>query len=65
MEYFNKNGCALISSDENAIKDNLLAMVNNKQIISEYAKKAVECALRNHKKEDILARFRQTLESIL
>lgn len=65
IEYFEENGCAVIASDEQSITDKLLAISDNLKIITEYAKKAAECALKNHKKEDILNIFNKTIRRVL
>ena len=64
MEYFEGNKCAMTASSYSEIVATLSRIIEDKNIILRYAKKSVECAIKNHNKEEILSRFQSTVNSL-
>ena len=62
VEYFKENDAAIICDNMSTIIETLNAIVNNPNIIKEYALKAEACGKKNHSKEEILQTFRNVLE---
>ena len=62
VEYFKENDAAIICDNMSTIIETLNAIVNNPNIIKDYALKAEACGKKNHSKEEILQTFRNVLE---
>lgn len=65
MRYFENNDAAIIASSDVEIKEKIELILSNTDILNEYAKKACECGIRNHKREEILSRVEGTINEIL
>lgn len=65
MKYFEEENSAIIASDEKEMKEKFREILQDKNILNEYAKKACECGLKNHKKEEVLRIFRKTIDEML
>ena len=55
MQYLVSNKAGIVELNGNKIKERLLELVNNPILISEYAEKAWECGVKNHKIDVIQA----------
>ncbi|MDO9154304.1 MAG: glycosyltransferase [Paludibacter sp.] len=53
IDYFIQNDAALVAFDEKSIAEQLKKVVENPDLLNEYAQKAWECGKRNHQIEDI------------
>ncbi len=65
MQYFLENDSAIIATDEEQMVKKFNEILNDNSIINLYAQKAYECGIRNHKKEDVLRIFNDTIESLI
>jgi len=61
MDYFRRYDCAVIAHSKEEVKEKLTHLIQNKNLILEYGKKAYETAKLNHSKE----KTNQTLMSVL
>ncbi len=57
IDYFIRNGCALVSSSKSEITDNLIKIAEDPSIIYDYGEKAFNSALKNHNKADMDKKF--------
>ena len=62
IDYFRRNDSAIIANSEEEIVAAVKKIVESPQIIKKYGKKAYDCAVRNHKQEDIDKRFIETMK---
>lgn len=65
MQYFIKNQAAMVASSEKAIKECFVMIVQNTDILSEYAKRACEVGIKNHDKKTILQTADSTIRRVL
>ncbi len=65
MQYFLENQAAIIATTESQIEERFRDILSNQVILAEYAKKACECGLEKHKKENILKIVRQAIDNLL
>ncbi len=65
MQYFLKNQAAIIATTLTEMIEKFKAILENKNLLAEYAKQACECGNRNHKKENILKIVHETMEQLL
>lgn len=65
IDYLVKNDAALVAFDEKSLEYQLERIVNNPDILNEYAYKAWECGKRNHQIEDIQKRLYNDLMELL
>lgn len=63
IEYLSAENAAIISSDFEQIKQNLLEIINT-DIADEFGRRAYECGVRNHSAEKVRAVFIKTVEDI-
>lgn len=61
IEYLRENDAAIIANEYSEIKDRLLELAQNPDLICEYGKKAFECGKRNHSRETVEQTFVGTL----
>lgn len=61
VEYLKNEDAALVCSNRAEITQAIYKIVDDPSLISEYARKAQECALRNHSKVKIQQKFREAL----
>lgn len=61
IDYFARNDSAIIATDVMQIKEKIKLIVDNPSIITEYSKKAYDCAVRNHDKATVDKRFIETM----
>ena len=61
IDYFIRNGSAVIADSEQEIYKQIRSIVNHPECIAEYSKKAYECAVRNHEKRAVNNRFIETM----
>ena len=54
IDYIRTEDAGLVSSDESSIQETLKLIVNNPDIITEFARKSFECGQNNHNRENIL-----------
>lgn len=68
MQYLIENNAGIVEMDESKLKDRLMELVSNPSIILDYAEKAWDCGIRNHKISTIQERlyndFKQTIENV-
>ena len=57
IDYFQRNDSAIIAHDKQEIYQQISKIVASPEIISEYSKKAYDCAVRNHEKQTVHGRF--------
>lgn len=65
IDYFRRNDSALIANTKEEIFNQVERVVKNPEIIDEYGVKAYDCALRNHEKEMMNARFINTMLNVV
>lgn len=65
MEYFEKNQSAMVCYNEKEIQSNIQKILKDRSVLSMYAKKASECAIKNHNPELIQQRFEEQLEKVM
>lgn len=63
MEYLKSENAAIVADNAEDIYKSLDTICENKQLICEYAKRAYDCGIRNHKKEDIQKLLFDTLNN--
>ena len=63
MEYLRDEDAALVADNAEGIFESLSLLCENRELVLEYAKKAHDCGIRNHKKEDIQKLLFDTLNS--
>lgn len=57
IDYFHRNDSAIIAHNKQEIYQQISKIVASPEIISEYSKKAYDCAVRNHEKQAVHGRF--------
>lgn len=65
IRYFIANNAGFVINDRNLIKDGLLNLINNHDLISKKAISAWQCGQRNHNKSIIQKMFIEKLEQII
>lgn len=65
MKYFLEEDSAIIATDHNSLVEKFNLILKDQGILNEYSKKACECGLRNHKKDDVLNTFWKSIEDVL
>lgn len=65
MQYFIKNQAAIVATSEKEIEERFADIVQNTDILVEYARRACEIAKKNHNKEDILRTVDSTIRQVL
>lgn len=61
IDYFVRNDSAIVSTNVEDIKLNIKRIIDNPAIVTEYSKKAYDCAVRNHEKNKVNDCFMQTM----
>lgn len=61
IEYLKETDSGLISTYEKEIKQSLSLIVNNKNIIKEYAQKSFNCGIKNHNATIINKKFKESI----
>lgn len=61
IEYLRENDAAIIATDYSDIQTQLKKLIDNKEIISEYGKKAFECGKKNHEEKIVKKTFIETI----
>ena len=57
IDYFHRNDSAIIAHNKQEIYQQVSKIVTSPAIISEYSKKAYDCAVKNHEKQKVYGRF--------
>lgn len=65
IDYFTRNDSAIIANNAAEILERIAEIVNNPGLISEYGKKAYDCAVRNHEKSMVDTRFIESMIKVL
>lgn len=65
IDYLIKNDAALVAFDEKSISEQLQKIVDNPEILSEYAQKAWECGKRNHQISEIQNNLYNDLQALV
>ena len=65
IDYFVRNDSAIVATSKEEIKEKLRTIIENPAVISEYSKKAYDCAVRNHEKGMVDKRFMDSMKSII
>lgn len=65
IEYFIKNDSATVATTREEIKEKLCLIIEHKNMIVEYGRKAFDCAKRNHEKTMMDERFINTMQKAL
>ena len=65
VDYFVRNDSAIVATTVEQIENKLRYIVNNPSVISEYGKKAYDCAVSNHEKGMINKRFIETMQKVI
>ena len=64
IDYFVRNDSAIVATSKEDIKEKLLYIINNPDVIADYSKKAYDCAVRNHEKGMVDKRFIEAMCAI-
>lgn len=64
IDYFVRNDSAIVATSKEEIKEKLLYIINNPDVIAEYSRKAYDCAVRNHEKRMVDKRFVEAMCAI-
>lgn len=64
IEYFKNEDAALVATNKTEIPNVLLQLINS-EIVNEYAKKAMDCGIRNHERNKLDNQLISILESIV
>lgn len=64
-DYLVRNDAAICITDKCSIKESLMKIVDNPQLINEYAKKSWDCGLTNHQIDKIQTRMYNDFKSLL
>lgn len=64
-DYLLRNDAAICITDKCSIKESLMKIVDNPQLINEYAKKSWNCGLENHQIDKIQTRMYNDFKSLL
>ena len=62
IQYLKENDAAIIACEYDEIEQQLMKLVENKDLVSEYGRKAFECGKRNHNVDDIKKTFIDTIK---
>lgn len=65
IDYFERNDSAIIAYNEEDICKQVSRIVKNPELVSEYGKKAYDCAVRNHEKQTVNHRFIETMCNVV
>lgn len=65
IDYFIRNDSAIVASNQKEIEEKLKYIVDNIDVVTEYGKKAFECAKSNHEKTMIDERFIDAMKRAL
>ncbi len=65
IDYFEKNDSAIIAYSKQEIFQKISSIVNTPGLITEYSKKAYDCAVRNHEKKMVDARFIESMVKVV
>lgn len=65
IQYFIKNQAAIVATSEKEIEERFAEIVQNTDILVEYASRACEIGKKNHNKEDILRTVDSTIRQVL
>lgn len=65
IDYFERNDSAVIAYNEEDIYKQVSRIVKNPELVSEYGKKAYDCAVRNHEKQTVNHRFIETMCNVV
>lgn len=61
MDYFQRNDSAVIAHNAKEIEQQIRRIVTSPELISEYSRKAYDCAFKNHNREMMDKRFIETM----
>ena len=61
MDYFQRNDSAVIAHNAKEIEQQICRIVSSPELISEYSRKAYDCAFKNHNREMMDKRFIDTM----
>lgn len=61
MDYLIAEDAAIVATEYNQIKNILLKLCDNPELLEEYSRKAYGCGKRNHSREDVYDLFKKTL----
>lgn len=64
MQYFKDNEAAIIATTQLDMVDKFQEILENKKILCEFAKRACECGIKNHKKENVLRIVHESMEQL-
>ena len=65
IEYFLENKSAFVATDKNQLKEMLVNLTDNPEIIKQYAISAKECGIKNHNPEKIQELFDSEISAVL
>ena len=65
MQYFLENNAAIIATTPKEMTEKFTAVLDNPTILSDYARSASECGIKNHKKENVLRIVHESIEQLL
>lgn len=65
IDYLIKNDAAIVVTDFDEITETTSNIINKQEIIKEYSKKALDCAIKNHNIEEIRGALQSDLEKLL
>lgn len=65
IDYFERNDSAIIAYNEEDIYKQVSRIFKNPDLVSEYGKKAYDCAVRNHEKQTVNHRFIETMCNVV
>ncbi len=65
MQYFIKNDAAVIADNDKEIEEKLSLLVNNPELLVNYANNASDIGIKNHSEENILKTFDNVIKSVL
>ena len=65
IDYFVRNDSAIVSTNVEDIKQNIKRIIDNPAIVTEYSKKAYDCAVRNHEKNMVDQRFINSMLAVV
>ena len=65
MQYFKDNNAAIIATSVDEMIKSFNEIAQQPDILCEYAKNAVECGNKNHKKESVLNTVHSSIEQLL
>ena len=64
IEYFQENRAALVACNKVEIGENVKLLLQDKEILQEYAKNAMECGIKNHSPELIKQKFENVIMEV-